>query len=42
MCAGTLVGVGFVAAIAEIIFHQLLGWHHFYDLATPAIGLISS
>lgn len=40
MRAGVLVGVGFVAAIDEIIFHQLLGWHHFYDL-TPTLGLIS-
>lgn len=30
-----------MAAIDEIIFHQLLAWHHFYDGATPAIGLLS-
>jgi len=22
-------------------FHQLLGWHHFYDRSTPAVGLLS-
>lgn len=30
-----------MAAVDEIIFHQLLGWHHFYDGATPTIGLLS-
>jgi uncharacterized membrane protein len=36
-----LIGAGIMAAVDEIIFHQLLGWHHFYDLATPAVGLAS-
>ncbi len=36
-----LLGVAVMAAVDEIIFHQILGWHHFYDKATPAIGLIS-
>ncbi len=36
-----LIGVGIMAAIDEIIFHQLLAWHHFYDQATPAISLLS-
>ena len=36
-----LIGVGAMAAVDEIIFHQLLGWHHFYDRATPLIGLMS-
>src|SRR5690606_3960046 len=39
--AGALLGIGFMAAVDEIIFHQLLGWHHFYDLSTPTIGLLS-
>jgi uncharacterized membrane protein len=39
--AGALIGIGFVAAIDEIIFHQILGWHHFYDKSTPVVGLIS-
>lgn len=39
--AGALVGVALMAGIDEIIFHQVLGWHHFYDLSTPAIGLLS-
>ena len=36
-----LVGVGIMAAVDEIVFHQLLRWHHFFDLATPAIGIVS-
>ncbi len=39
--ATLLVGVGLMAAVDEIVFHQLLGWHHFYDRATPAVGLLS-
>jgi uncharacterized membrane protein len=39
--AAVLVGIGIMAAIDEIVFHQLLGWHHFYDRATPMIGLLS-
>lgn len=38
---GILLGVGLMAAVDEIIFHQLLAWHHFYDRATPAIGLLT-
>ncbi len=38
---GALVGVGVMAALDETVFHQLLGWHHFYDRATPLMGLIS-
>lgn len=36
-----MIGVGVMAAVDTIVFHQLLGWHHFYDLATPAVGLAS-
>ena len=39
--AGFLIGVAVMAAVDEIVFHQLLAWHHFFDRATPAIGLIS-
>lgn len=41
LVAGILLGIGLMAAIDEIVFHQLLGWHHFFDRATPAIGLLS-
>ena len=39
--AGVLVGVGVVAAVDEIVFHQLLRWHHFYDRSTSGMGLVS-
>jgi len=39
--AGALVGVGLMAGLDEIVFHQLLGWHHLYDRSTPAVGLLS-
>ncbi|GAA3540288.1 DUF2243 domain-containing protein [Aeromicrobium flavum] len=38
---GVLVGVGLVASIDEIVLHQLLRWHHFYDRSTPTAGLVS-
>ena len=30
-----------MAAVDEIIFHQLLAWHHFYDRATAEWALFS-
>lgn len=30
-----------MAAIDEIVFHQILAWHHFYDRSTPQVGLMS-
>ena len=39
--SGVLFGIGFVAFLDEAVFHQLLRWHHFYDLSTTDIGLIS-
>ena len=41
MAATALIGVALMAAADEIVFHQLLGWHHFYDRSTPAIGLLT-
>ena len=35
------LGVGLMAAIDEVIFHQILAWHHFFDWETPAFGLLS-
>jgi hypothetical protein len=29
------------AAVDEIVFHQILGRHHFYDRATTSAGLLS-
>ncbi len=39
--SGVLFGLGLVAFIDEVVFHQLLHWHHFYDKSTTSIGLIS-
>nr|WP_281372048.1 DUF2243 domain-containing protein [Modestobacter versicolor] len=35
------MGLGAAGAIDEIVFHQLLHWHHFYDRASGAAGLVS-
>ncbi len=37
--AGALVGIGLMAGLDEIVFHQLLGWHHLYDRGSLAAGL---
>jgi uncharacterized membrane protein len=41
MGAGALIGIGIMAAIDEIVFHQVLAWHHFYDSSTTEIALLS-
>lgn len=41
LLATGIIGVGVMAAVDEIVFHQLLAWHHFYDRSTPAVGLFS-
>ncbi len=41
MQATMLIGIGMMAAVDEIVFHQLLGWHHFYDRSTPKLGLLT-
>jgi uncharacterized membrane protein len=38
---GALIGVGLMAAIDEIVFHQILSWHHFYDRSTGDVALMS-
>ncbi|GAE24866.1 hypothetical protein JCM9140_826 [Halalkalibacter wakoensis JCM 9140] len=39
--SGILFGLGLIAFLDEMVFHQLLRWHHFYDQSTTDIGLIS-
>lgn len=39
LLGGVLVGVGLMAGLDEIVFHQLLGWHHLYDGAGRQAGL---
>lgn len=41
MIAALLLGIGFMAAIDEIVFHQLLAWHHFVDRGSSALALAS-
>lgn len=36
-----MIGVGVIAALDEIVFHQLLSWHHFYDRSTSEVALLS-
>jgi uncharacterized membrane protein len=38
---GVLVGIGIAGTLDEVVLHQLLGWHHFYDRSTPTAGLVS-
>jgi len=38
---GVLVGIGIAGTLDEVVLHQLLGWHHFYDRSTPSVGLLS-
>ncbi len=39
--AGVLMGLGVAAFLDEVVFHQLLRWHHFYDRSTLDVGLVS-
>ena len=36
-----LVGIGVAGSLDEIVLHQLLRWHHFYDRGSQAAGLIA-
>jgi len=39
--SGALFGIGAAAFVDEVVFHQLLHWHHFYDKSTTDVGLVS-
>lgn len=41
MAVCALIGAALMAAVDEIVFHQVLAWHHFFDRSTPAVGLVS-
>ena len=41
LVSGIVLGVGVAGFVDEVVFHQLLHWHHFYDRSTPDIGLVS-
>ena len=36
-----LVGIGLAGSLDEIVLHQVLRWHHFYDRGSQAAGLIA-
>jgi len=35
------LGIGLAGTLDEVVLHQLLHWHHFYDRSTSAVGLVS-
>lgn len=41
MWGALLVGIGIMAGVDTIIFHQILSWHHFYDRSTTEVALMS-
>ncbi len=41
LTATVFLGIGLMAAVDEIVFHQVLAWHHFFDRSTLAISLLS-
>jgi uncharacterized membrane protein len=38
---GILTGIGLAGTLDEVVLHQLLTWHHFYDRSTAMVGLVS-
>ncbi|WP_216843764.1 DUF2243 domain-containing protein [Phytoactinopolyspora alkaliphila] len=36
-----MIGIALMAAVDEIVFHQILAWHHFYDRSTTDVALMS-
>lgn len=41
LLAAILLGIGIMAAVDEIIFHQVLAWHHFVEADNSALALAS-
>lgn len=41
MLAAGVIGFAVMAAVDEIVFHQILAWHHFYDRSTTQVALMS-
>jgi uncharacterized membrane protein len=39
--AGLLGGLGLATFVDEVVFHQILQWHHFYDKGTATAGVVS-
>jgi uncharacterized membrane protein len=34
-------GIGLAGTLDEVVLHQLLHWHHFYDGSSPSVGLVT-
>jgi len=41
LLAAILLGIGVMAALDEIVFHQVLAWHHFVETDNSALALAS-
>ncbi|MDZ5710804.1 DUF2243 domain-containing protein [Jeotgalibacillus haloalkalitolerans] len=41
LLSGVLFGLGLIVFMDEVVFHQLLQWHHFYDKSTTFAGIAS-
>ena len=41
LLVAAVIGVGLMAAVDQIVFHQLLAWHHFSDRSTLDVALLS-
>jgi uncharacterized membrane protein len=39
--AAVLGGIGLMAGIDQVVFYQLLGWHHLYDGSTGRVGVLT-
>lgn len=39
--AGVLTGVGLMVGVDQVVFHQLLGWHHLDSRGSERAGLVS-
>ena len=41
LAAAATGGVGLMAGVDQVVFHQLLGWHHLYDGSTGRVGVLT-
>jgi uncharacterized membrane protein len=41
LAASATGGAGLMAGVDQVVFHQLLGWHHLYDGSTRRIGVLT-
>jgi uncharacterized membrane protein len=41
LVVAAVIGIGLAAGLEQIVFHQVLAWHHFYDQGTAEFALLS-